>query len=114
VDVQPLRLEAGETIGDRQELGAHGVQVLQAFPETKVAEVIGAKFIAQQGAELLVLLQKRVLPMSAEDIMTVLDLIDHSAQFAAQLLSEPHAEEFRDPVGRLAPKADLAMKAEPA
>jgi hypothetical protein len=44
VDVQPLRLEAGATIRDRQELGAHGVQVLQAFPETKVANVIGAKF----------------------------------------------------------------------
>ena len=86
VDVQPLRLEAGETIGDRQELGAHGVQVLQAFPETKVAEVIGAKFIAQQGAELLVLLEERVLPVGAEDMVTVFDLIDDGAQFAAQLL----------------------------
>jgi hypothetical protein len=48
---------------------------------------------------LLVLLQERVLPVSAEDMMTVFDLIDDSAQFAAQLLSEPHAEkEFRDPV----------------
>jgi hypothetical protein len=47
VDVQPLRLEAGATIRDRQELGAHGVQVLQAFPETKVAYVIGAKFRVQ-------------------------------------------------------------------
>ena len=56
VDVQPLGLESGETIGDGQELGTHGVQVLQAFLETKVTEVIGAKFIAQQGGELLVLL----------------------------------------------------------
>ena len=40
MDVQPLGLESGETIRDRQELGAHGVQVLQAFPEAKVAEVI--------------------------------------------------------------------------
>ena len=40
VDVQPLGLEPGETIRDRQELGAHGVQVLQAFPEAKVAEII--------------------------------------------------------------------------
>src|SRR6202049_2457859 len=108
VDVQPLRLEAGETIGDRQELGAHGVQVLQAFPETKVAKVIGAKFIAQQGAEFLVLLEEGVLPVGAEDMVTVFDLIDDGAQFAAQLLSEPHAEEFRDPVGSQAPKPDLA------
>ena len=40
VDVQPLGLESGETIRDRQELGTHGVQVLQAFLEAKVAEVI--------------------------------------------------------------------------
>src|SRR5271169_1358829 len=38
VDVQPMGLESGETIRDRQELGAHGVQVLQTFPEAKVAE----------------------------------------------------------------------------
>src|SRR5207244_1722977 len=59
-----------------------------------------------------VLLQKRVLPVSAEDMMTVLDLIDDGAQFAAQLLSEPHAEEFRDPVGSQSPKADLAAALE--
>ena len=40
VDVQPLGLKSGETIRDRQELVAHGVQVFQAFPEAKVAEVI--------------------------------------------------------------------------
>jgi hypothetical protein len=61
--------------------------VLQAFPETKVAEVIGAKFITQQGAELLVLLEERVLPVGAEDMVTVFDLIDDGAQFAAQVLS---------------------------
>ena len=44
--------------------------------------------------------------------MTVLDLIDDSAQFAAQLLSQAHAEEFRDPVGRQAPKAYLAAALE--
>ena len=44
--------------------------------------------------------------------MTVFDLIDDGAQFAAQLLSEPHAEELRDPVGRQSPKADLAAALE--
>src|SRR5260370_16381341 len=69
-------------------------------------------FIAQQGAELFVLLQERVLPVSAEDMMTVFDLIDDGAQFTAQLLSEPHAEELRDPVGSQSPKADLAAALE--
>src|SRR5438132_9665021 len=41
-------------------------------------------------------------------MMTMLDLIDDSAKLAAQLLSQPHAEEFRDPVGSQSPKADLA------
>ena len=40
--------------------------------------------------------------------MTVFDLIDDGAQFAAQLFSQAHAEEFRDSVGRQAPKAYLA------
>lgn len=40
VDVQPLRLESGETIRDRQALGAYGLQVVEPFVEAKVAEVV--------------------------------------------------------------------------
>ena len=40
VDVQPLGLKAGETIRDRQELGAYGIEMFQAFLQAKVAEVI--------------------------------------------------------------------------
>ena len=40
--------------------------------------------------------------------MTMLNLIDDSTKLAAQLLSQPHAKEFRDPVGSQSPKADLA------
>ena len=40
VDVQPLGLESGETIRDRQELIAYGVEMLEAFLQAKVAEVI--------------------------------------------------------------------------
>ena len=45
-------------------------------------------------------------------MMAMLNLIDDSAKFAAQLLSQPHAKEFRDPVGRQSPKADLAAALE--
>ena len=41
-------------------------------------------------------------------MMAMLNLIDDSAKFAAQLLSQPHAKEFGDAVGSQAPKADLA------
>ena len=40
VDVQPLGLESGETIRDRQELIAYGVEMLEAFLQAKVAEEI--------------------------------------------------------------------------
>jgi hypothetical protein len=40
VDVQPLRLESGESIRDRQALGTHGFQVVEPFVEAKVAEIV--------------------------------------------------------------------------
>src|ERR1700747_3706591 len=45
-------------------------------------------------------------------MMAMLNLIDDSAKLAAQLLSQPHAEEFRDAVGGQSPKADLAAALE--
>ncbi len=35
-----MGLKAGETIRDRQELGAYGIEMFQAFLQAKVAEVI--------------------------------------------------------------------------
>jgi hypothetical protein len=71
-------LEAGETIRDRQELGAHGVQVLQALPETKVAKVIGAKFEVQNFSYCL----RNVLPVRPEDRATVFDLINYGTRIS--------------------------------
>src|SRR5262245_66542543 len=45
-------------------------------------------------------------------MMTMLHLIDDSTKLAAQLLSQPHTKEFRDPVGSQSPKADLAAALE--
>src|SRR5712672_2474619 len=45
-------------------------------------------------------------------MMTMLNLIDDGTKLAAQLLSQPHAEEFRDPVGSESPKADLTAALE--
>ena len=44
--------------------------------------------------------------------MTMLNLIDDSTKLAAQLLSQPHAKEFRDAVGGQSPKADLTAALE--
>jgi hypothetical protein len=45
-------------------------------------------------------------------MMTILNLLDDSAELAAQLLGQPHAKEFRDAVGSQSPKADLAAALE--
>jgi hypothetical protein len=42
----------------------------------------------------------------------VLPRIDDGTELAAQLLREPHAEEFRDPVGPQPPESDLAAALE--
>jgi len=41
-------------------------------------------------------------------MMTILNLLDDSAELAAQLLGQPHAKQFGDAGGSQSPKADLA------
>ena len=80
MDVEPPGLEAGEPIGD--------------------------------GQELLVLLQKGVLEVGAEDVMAVVDLVDDSGRLAAELPAQSDAEDLRDLVGGQPPEADLATSLE--
>jgi hypothetical protein len=56
VDVEPLRLEAGETVGDGLERLTDRVEMVQPFLKTEVGEVVGAEFVAQESRELLILL----------------------------------------------------------
>ena len=49
VDVEPLRLVAGETAGDGLECVADRIQMVQSFAQTEVVEVVGAQFVAQEG-----------------------------------------------------------------
>jgi hypothetical protein len=76
MDVQALRLEGGEAVGDRQELLAHGGQVFQALLQPEIRQIVGADLIAQEGGEVLVLLHEGVFEIGAEDVMPVLDLVD--------------------------------------
>jgi hypothetical protein len=80
VHVQTLRLEGGKTVGDLEKLLAHGGQMIEAFPQTEVREVVGADLIAQEGRELLVLLDEPVLPIGAEGVMAVLELLEGGMQ----------------------------------
>ena len=55
VHVEALRLKAGKAVGDGLKLFPHGVEVIQAFAETKVAQIVRAQLVAQETGELLVL-----------------------------------------------------------
>ena len=108
VDVEPLRLEAGEAGGDGLEALAHGVEMVQSLLETEIGEVVGDQFVAQEGGELFVLLQEGVFEVGAEDMMTVLDAIDDGGQLAAHPAVQPRAEDLGNLVAGQPPQAEFA------
>ena len=86
VHVEGLGLEGGKAVGDDLESGAHSVEMIEAFLETKVTQIVGTEFIAQIARELFILFEKSVLPVSAEDVMAMFDLIENGGQLSAQPL----------------------------
>ena len=87
-------------------------QMVQPLLQSEVVQIVGAEFVAQIAGEFLVLLEKCVFPVGAEDVVAVLDLVDHGGQLAAQPLVAPHAENLADAVGGQAPQADFAIALE--
>jgi len=58
MNVERLSLEAGEVVGDGVEPFAYGVQVIESFLQAEVAQVVGAKLVAEKTGELLVLFEE--------------------------------------------------------
>jgi hypothetical protein len=112
MDLEPLRLEGGETVGDGLEGGADSVEMIEPLAQTKVIEVVGDQLVAQKGRELLVLLQEGALEVGAEDVMAVLDPVDDRGQLAAHAAIEPRAEDGGDFVSAEPPQAELATALE--
>src|SRR5208283_720061 len=110
--VEPLGLAAGEAIRDHLEGGPHGIEMVEPLAQAEVGEIVGDQFVAQKGRELLVLLQEGALEVGAEDVMTVLDLVDDRGQLAAHAAIEPRAEDRSDLVGAEPPQAELAAALE--
>ena len=99
VDVEPLRLKAGEAGGDGLETLANGIEMVQSLLKTEVGKVVGDQFVAQEGGELFVLFEEGVLEVGAEDVMAVLDAIDDGGELAADLAVQARAEDLSDLVG---------------
>src|SRR5580698_10157859 len=108
MNVEALGLETGETVGDGLESFPHGVEMVESFLQAEVAQVIGAKLVAEEAGEFLVLFEEGVLPVGSEDVMAVLDLIDDRGEFPMQPFVQPHAEDLADAVRRQPPQADFA------
>jgi hypothetical protein len=112
VDIETLRLEIGEAVGDGLEVFSHRVQMIEPFLQAEVAQVVGTKFVAQETGELFVLLEEGVLPVGAKDMMAMFDLIYDGGQFAVQSLAKPDAEDLTDAMCRQPPQADFATSLE--
>src|ERR1700758_5140090 len=103
MNIEPLRLEAGEAGGDGLEALAHGLEMIQSLFEAEVGEIVGDQLVAQEGGELFVLLEEGVLEVGAEDVMTVLNAIDDGGQLAAHPAVQAGAEDLSDFVCSQAP-----------
>src|SRR5260370_20253658 len=108
MDIEALSLETREAVSDGLESFPNGVEMRELFLENEIAQVIGAKLVAEEAGELLVLFEEGVLPVGAEDVMAMLDLIDDGGEFPSQPFIEPPAEDLADPVRRQPPQADFA------
>src|SRR6516162_1530422 len=114
MNVEPLGLVTGEAVSDRLEGGAHRIEMIKPLLEAEVVEIVGAELVAQEGGELLVLLQESVLEVGAKDVVAVLDLVDDRGQLAAHatIALEPGAEDQSDLVGAEPPQAEFAAALE--
>ncbi|MBK7234294.1 MAG: hypothetical protein IPI02_01225 [Sterolibacteriaceae bacterium] len=77
--------------------------MFEPLPQAEVGQIVRADLVAQEGGELLILLDEGVLPIGAKDVMPVFDLLEGGVELAAQLLGDTRAEDLRDLVGRQSP-----------
>src|SRR4029434_1604125 len=80
--------------------------------QSKIAQIVGAQFVAQEPGEFFILLEEGVFPIGAEDMMTVLDLLDNRRQFAAQSLVEPDTEHLAGAMCREPPESEFTASLE--
>ena len=104
VNVEPLRLEAGEAVGDGLEGRAHRIEMVEALAQAEVGEVVGTQFVAQE--------RRGFLEVGAIDMMAVFDAIEHTGELAAVAAGQAGAEDRRHLVGGEPPQAEFASALE--
>src|SRR5450759_4016526 len=112
MDIEALSLETGEAVCDGLEPFPHCVEMSEPFLQAEVAQIVGAKLVAEEPGELLILFEEAVFPIGAENMMAMLDLVDHGRKFAVQPLVQPHPEDLADAVRRQTPQSDFAAALE--
>ncbi len=95
-------------VGDCAQGVAHRLEVIQPFVEAEVLEVVAQRFQAQEGGELLVHADHRVLGVGAQDVMAVVDAFQHAGQLAGQAAMQAPAEDLRDPIAAQPHQAQVA------
>ena len=110
--IEPLRLEAGEPVGDGLERLTDRVEMVQPFLETEGGEVVGTEFVAQEGREFLILFEEGALEVGPEDMMAMLDLIDDGGQLAAVPAVQASAEDLGNLIGGESAQAEFATSLE--
>jgi hypothetical protein len=92
MNIQGLRLEAGEAIRDGDEFLAQALQVLQSLIEAEVLHPIDADLNPQEGAELLVPTAHQILAVDAQDVMAMVEFFEYTVQrFSSTLPALPRS-----------------------
>jgi len=65
MDLEGLSLKGGETVGDGQEFGAYGCQMLDSLFEKKVFQVVATNLDSQEGLKFLVLFKESMFEVGA-------------------------------------------------
>ena len=65
MDIEALSLKTSEVVSGGLESFPHVVEIIEPFLQTEVAQIIGAKLVAEEAGELLVLFEKSILPIGA-------------------------------------------------
>ena len=83
VNVQGLRLEAGEAIGNGDKSLPQPLQILQPFVQAKIFHSVYTDLDPQKGAELLIHAPHHGLAVDPQHVMTVVEFFEYAVELAA-------------------------------